>query len=78
MMHILKGRKNLHTCRNDDNGAKEADFGVGESEAVDALGQLKDAVHQEFGVPRRHRRDRLPSYHIPVQTNQALKKKNYP
>ena len=60
------------TCCYDDYRAEEANLGVGEPEAVDPLGQLEDAVHQELGVPGRHRRDRLPSYHITVQTDQAL------
>ena len=63
---FFTSREKKLTSRDDDNGAKESDLGIRQTEAVDPLGQLEDAVHKELGVPCRHRRYRLPSYHIAV------------
>lgn len=34
----------------DDNGAEQADFGVGQAEGVDSFGEVEHGVHEEPGV----------------------------
>ena len=64
------------TWCDDDNSAKESDFGIGQAKMVHPLGQLENGVHEELCISRRHAIDGVLPYDVSIKTNQALQQIN--
>ena len=60
------------TWRDDNHSAKKANLCIRQPEMVHPLGQLKDRVHEELCVSRRHGIDGVLPYDVSIKTNQAL------
>jgi len=72
LVHKLGIPQTRTICGDDDNSAKESDFGVRQPELVHPVGESEDGVHEEPGVAWRHVRDGLLPDHVAVQTDQGL------
>ena len=66
----------IFTWCNDDNRAKKANLRIRQPKVIQPLGQLKDRVHEELGVSRRHGIDGVLPYDVSIKANQALQQIN--